>query len=155
MHRQLGFSRRWNDRHPFVTSLLQQNLSKTKPWWIWWLSKLATLKPSHQTADAFNRVPLRECSPWTPLSAGSLKSLEGGSSAAKITSFTLDTKKSPLCINVSCRQAITRSILFYYIKKMSNITLPDTLSGQCPPAWSYPLSTGLNAVSFKQSKTLP
>lgn len=71
----------------------QWNLSKTKPWWICWLSQLATLKPFYQTADAFNRVPFREWSPWTLLSAGSLKSLEGRSSAAKKNSVTSDTKK--------------------------------------------------------------
>lgn len=85
MHRQLAFSHRHNmpsTAHHLGPTLPQQNLSKTKPGWICRLSQLATLKPFHQTADAFNRVPFRECSPWTLLSAGSLESLEGGSSVA-------------------------------------------------------------------------
>lgn len=111
------------------------NLSKTKPWWIWWLSQLATLKPFHQTADAFNRVPVRECSPWTLLSAGSLESLEGGSFAVKKTAFTSNTNGGTLCMNGGWGKLYNEISYFSHRKIYISpfAAVPYTLACQCPP----------------------
>lgn len=83
----------------------------------------------HQTADAFNRVPFRDCSPWTALSTGSLESLKGGSSAAKKTSFTSETKRENTYSTWSrARQTITiRTSVSYF----SVIKTPILLLCRC------------------------